>query len=112
MILQPFVENSIKHGVTQKEKNDGLINISISKNGKLICLVEDNGIGRKKAGEIKSTGEAAEYESQGMAITMKRIDTINKLYHTDILLQVDDVKDSEGKPAGTRVRLEFPPDME
>jgi two-component system, LytTR family, sensor kinase len=112
MILQPFVENSIRHGVTHKEKNDGQINISISKNGKLICLVEDNGIGRKKAAEIKSTGDEAAYESKGMAITMNRIETINKIYHTDISLQVDDVKDSEGKPAGTRVKLEFPPDME
>jgi hypothetical protein len=112
MILQPFVENSIKHGVTHKEKNDGLINISISKNGKLVCLVEDNGIGRKKAGEIKLAGEGAVYESTGMTITMNRIETINKIYHADISLQVDDVNDSEGKPAGTRVKLEFPPDME
>lgn len=112
MILQPFVENSIRHGVSHKEKNDGFITISISKNGKLVCQVEDNGIGRKKAGEIKLTGEGAEYESRGMMITMKRIDTFNKIYGIAISARVEDVLAASGSVSGTRVIVDFPADME
>ena len=112
MILQPFVENSIRHGVSHKEKNDGFIHISISKNEKLLCLVEDNGIGRQKAGEIKLTGEGSEYESKGMTITMNRIDTFNKMYGIAISARVEDVLTASGTVNGTRVIIDLPADME
>lgn len=111
MILQPFVENSIKHGVAHKINNDGFINIRISKNGKLVCRIDDNGIGRQKAGEIK-TAANPEYESKGMDITLRRIETINKMYNTSVSVQVADLLDAAGKASGTSVTVELPPDME
>jgi len=111
MILQPFVENSIKHGLASKEKKDGQVRINVSKNGRLVCVIEDNGIGRKKAGDIKLTTGESLHESKGMAITLNRVDIINKLYNSDISIQVDDVN-SEEKSEGTRVKVEFPTDME
>jgi tetratricopeptide (TPR) repeat protein len=112
MILQPFVENSIKHGVAHKENKDGRINISISKNGKLVCQIEDNGIGRQKAGEIKLSAPSSEFESKGMSITMSRIDTINKIYGVAISARVEDVLGESGTIAGTRVVVYFPADLE
>lgn len=112
MILQPFVENSIRHGVAQKENRNGLVKVVFSKNQKLVCIIEDNGIGRVKAAEIKSETGDNGFESKGMSITMSRILAINKMYNTDITIQVDDLTDNEGGPAGTRVKVEFPPDME
>lgn len=112
MILQPFVENSIRHGVAYKENNAGEISISVSKNGKLVCRIEDNGIGREKAGEKKKTAVSPEFESKGMSITMSRIDMINKLYGADISAHVEDIVDGMGDVAGTRVTVDFPPDLE
>lgn len=111
MILQPFVENSIKHGVAHKTNDDGFINIRISKNGKLVCRIEDNGIGRQKASEIKKA-TTSEYESKGMDITMHRIDAINKLYNTDVSVHVADLQDTAGNVLGTCVTVDLPPDLE
>lgn len=112
MILQPFVENSIKHGVAMKETNDGHILIRFSKEGKLVCLIEDNGVGRERAGKIRQGSSASMYEPKGMEITMNRIDTINKMYGAEITLAISDLKDSNGKPTGTSVEIAFPTDME
>lgn len=111
MILQPFVENSIKHGVAHKPANDGFINIHISKNGKLVCSVEDNGIGRQRAASIK-LNDAAEYESKGMDITMHRIEAINKMYNAEVSVKIRDVQDALGNASGTSVTVELPADME
>lgn len=112
MILQPFVENSIRHGITSKENKDGKINVHIAKNGKLVCEIEDNGVGRERAGEIKKLSAEGGYESKGMGITMNRIETINKIYGASISVVIEDLKDSNGLPSGTRVAIEFPGDME
>lgn len=110
MILQPFVENSIRHGVAYRQTNDGHIRVSISKNGKLNCRIEDNGIGRARAGEIKKSAQG--YESKGMAITMNRIETFNKLFGTEIAVRVEDIAGSSGNVEGTKVMVDFPVDME
>jgi tetratricopeptide (TPR) repeat protein len=109
MILQPFVENSIKHGVAYKEAGDGEIKITVSKNGQLQCRIEDNGGGRKAA-LPKPTGD--EYQSKGMSITLKRIETINKIYGTAIDARVEDITDAGGEVAGTRVTVHFPVNLE
>lgn len=112
MILQPFVENSIRHGVGFKEKNDGRIHIGITKNDKLVCVVEDNGVGRGKSGQIKLSSGNPVYESKGMDITMKRIEAINKTYNSAISVFINDLTDPGGEPSGTRVKIEFPIDMD
>jgi hypothetical protein len=74
--------------------------------------VEDNGIGRQKAAELKSADAADSYESKGMSITMNRIETINKIFESNITVRVDDINTADGNPAGTIVRVEFPTDLE
>lgn len=110
MILQPFVENSIRHGMAYRQRNDGHIRVSISKNDKLSCRIEDNGVGRARAGELKES--APGYVSKGMAITMNRIETFNKLFGTDIAVKVEDIADSSGNVEGTKVLVDFPGDLE
>lgn len=60
LIIQPFVENSIWHGLTHKEEG-GHVQINLKQNGNYVqCVVEDNGIGRGKAKEIKAKDEIPE----------------------------------------------------
>jgi LytS/YehU family sensor histidine kinase len=110
MILQPFVENSIKHGIQHRPSQDGYIHIKISRNGMLSCVVEDNGIGRKNSLLLKS--EAGDgYELRGMDITQNRIETINKIYAVNIILTTEDLTNKKGDPEGTRVKIDFPIDQ-
>ncbi len=77
LILQPFVENSIWHGIANKEKTEGRINISIVREGNMIkCRVDDNGPG---LGNFSQTTSAHEKSSMGMKITQARIDILNKI---------------------------------
>ena len=100
LILQPFVENSIWHGIAQKQ-GQGKIIVHIKKEGAMLnCSVEDNGIGRKEAALI--TGNTAEKKSLGMKITKERIDTLNKLKKTIASVQLSDL------PQGTRVEVVLP----
>jgi len=95
MILQPFIENSIIHGLAQKE-GVGLINISFkTEKNMLICSVDDNGIGRKKATSTNN-------KSIGMAITKSRIEIINKLKNTNGTVEIID------KTEGTRIDVSLP----
>src|SRR5262249_9706813 len=57
MLLQPYIENSIRHGIQHRKDNQGLVLITISKTtGNLVLYtIKDNGVGRKKAGELKSS---------------------------------------------------------
>ncbi|TMI63652.1 MAG: hypothetical protein E6H07_12830 [Bacteroidetes bacterium] len=108
MILQPFVENSIKHGI--HEKNDGLVKITVSKNGSLPCVVEDNCIGRKGAQFLKIQADQ-EYDSKGMEITINRIETFNKIYEASIVLNIEDLTNNKGESTGTKVKIDFPVDL-
>ncbi len=99
MILQPFIENSIIHGLSQKEKL-GLVKISFkAEKNMLICSVDDNGIGRKKSISSKNHPES---KSMGMAITKSRIEIINKLKNTNGNVEITD------KTEGTRIDVSLP----
>jgi hypothetical protein len=70
--------------------------------------VEDNGIGRKKAMELKAKKSGIARRSMGMIITQDRMEIINKLYDTQTAVQVTDLEDDKGNAAGTRVVLTIP----
>jgi tetratricopeptide (TPR) repeat protein len=87
MLLQPFAENSIWHGIGKKQGN-GHITISIRKqNNMLHCSVEDDGVGRTGAAQQAAPGER---KSLGMTITQSRIDMLNKLKNAKATVQVTD----------------------
>ena len=105
MLLQPYVENAIRHGMRFLENKKGQIRISISKqNNSLVCEIDDNGIGREKAAELKSNTHI-EYQSKGMSISKRRAE----LY--DIQQEVIDKKDEEGQAEGTTIIVKIPLDF-
>jgi hypothetical protein len=110
MLIQPYVENAIWHGLMhQQDLGGGKVKVSIrEKEGMLLCIVEDNGIGRKKAMELKQKKSGISRRSMGMIITQDRMEIINKLYDTQTAVQVTDLEDESGHAAGTRVVLTIP----
>ncbi|MBE7172644.1 MAG: tetratricopeptide repeat protein [Williamsia sp.] len=102
LIMQPFVENSIKHGITPKE-GKGKIEIAFKREGEMIfCSVEDDGIGREEAEAIKRETESIARKSWGMDITRERIDILNKLKKASGVVKIFDLE------KGTRVELQLP----
>ena len=108
MILQPYVENSVRHGMRYKKDNEGKIVISFhTASGYLICNIEDNGIGRKQARQFKSIAPM-EYQSKGMTLTARRIEVFNSTHASSIGINIEDMEDYSRKPAGTKVTIKFP----
>jgi len=108
MIIQPYVENCMRHGLRHRKIAGGYIRINIEeKDGKLVVVVEDNGIGREKAASYK-TREHIEYQSKGMSLTADRIRLINSIHEENIEVEIIDLKDQHGAAAGTRVVIKFP----
>jgi tetratricopeptide (TPR) repeat protein len=107
MLLQPFVENAIWHGLMQKE-GEGMITVEIKKENEefLNISITDNGIGREKASEIKS--KSATHKSHGLKVTSQRIEMMNKLNSTGAQVHVIDLKDDQGHATGTKVELIIP----
>jgi ligand-binding sensor domain-containing protein len=110
MLIQPYVENAIWHGLMHKKDGTvGKVEILISKeNNNLRCIVQDNGIGREKAEEIKAQKPGNRKRSMGMQITNDRIEMINKLYNANNSITIIDMKDDGGTALGTRVELVIP----
>lgn len=107
MLLQPYVENAIWHGLMlKKEKGNLWVNISHEASF-LICTVTDNGIGRKKAGEFKSLS-ANEHKSMGMGITAGRIALLHQQKQLESSVQITDLVFPDGSPGGTEVVIKIP----
>jgi len=107
MLLQPFVENAIWHGLMHKETN-GSIHIIIKRAGSKLLKISiiDDGIGREKAAELKS--KSGTHKSFGLEITAHRIDMMNKLNSSDAKMHIIDLKDDSNNAIGTRIDLTIP----
>lgn len=107
MIIQPYVENAIWHGLMPLGgKRKGILKVNITQQGNLLKIViEDNGIGREESRKIrKSTG----YKSVGMEITRDRINVLNNLLGAgESEINIYDLYDEQVKPAGTRVEIKI-----
>lgn len=109
MLIQPYVENAIWHGLLHKEEKGKLtVDFSTDNNGNIQVSIEDNGIGREKAAELKSK-QVLKKKSFGMQITEARIAVINRIYNINATSKVIDLKDAAGNAAGTKVMLHIPP---
>ena len=107
MILQPYIENAIWHGLMHLKK-PGTLSLHIQKqNGYVKCTIEDDGIGRKLSSELKSKS-ATGYKSMGMGITKNRIDIHNKISELGIDLTIRDIVDGQGNAMGTTVSINIP----
>ena len=110
LIIQPYVENAIWHGLLHKESAGKLtVRICCMYNRLLECIIEDNGVGRAKARELKSKS-ASNKKSLGMQLTEDRLRLLNKQAKVDTTVQIIDLFDSAGAAAGTRVVITIPID--
>lgn len=110
MLIQPYVENAIWHGLMHKKDGiRGKVELIISKNeNNLFCIIEDNGIGRQQAETFRTQHPGHRKRSMGMQITKDRMEMINKLYNTNTSMQIIDLHDDRGNATGTRVELVIP----
>lgn len=108
MLIQPYVENAIWHGLLHK-KSKGTLQLSFSPAGdqKLQVVIDDNGVGREKAGQLRSK-QVLRKKSYGMQITENRISLLNQLTAVPTSLTIIDKKDEAGNAAGTTVTLIIP----
>jgi ligand-binding sensor domain-containing protein len=103
MILQPFVENAIHHGLMNKLDEDKRLKIEGRFiNGSIRFAVEDNGIGRSKAAEYKRINKP-DHQSMGMEITLERMNHFNDRESNTV--RIIDLYDKNGSPAGTRIEV-------
>ena len=107
LIIQPYVENAIWHGLMQK-KQSGYLEIELFAEGRLLfCKITDNGIGRKKAGELKSKS-ALTYKSMGMNITAARIAMLQQHHQNENFVVINDLVLPAGNIGGTEVIIKIP----
>lgn len=104
MLIQPFVENAIKHGLRHVENTNGTLKIYFLISSRNInVIIDDNGIGRKKSKQISNQ----QFASYGNTLIKDRIAILNESGKMNIYLQITDKFDSEGNANGTRVVLKF-----
>jgi sensor histidine kinase YesM len=102
MIMQPYVENAIWHGLLHRTRPGGMLQLHILQQSEVLYIkIEDNGIGRDEAMKLRSRFDSHK-KSHGMKITAERLSIINKTYNTEISVSVTDVVD-KNSVAGTRV---------
>lgn len=105
LILQPFIENAIWHGILPK--NGGRVIVSVTQQADaIVCEIEDNGIGREMAMRNKSLASST-YESKGMKLVQNRFNLYNTINQQRGSIEVIDKKDSHGNAGGTLVIIKF-----
>jgi len=107
MLLQPFIENAIEHGIKHKEE-PGNIHIRFNLDGKkLACEIEDDGVGREKAWEVEYA-KKGKHKSLATEIIRDRVKILNKKLKQKIILNITDLKSETNEAIGTMVRLDLP----
>jgi tetratricopeptide (TPR) repeat protein len=112
MIVQPYVENAIEHGL--RTRDNGLIKVFffLVDDHTIMCRVEDNGIGRDKAGQLQMNDPHYQnHRSRGTSITEKRLNILlnGNSESEEIFVNTEDLMDPEtGAPSGTRVEIKIP----
>jgi ligand-binding sensor domain-containing protein/signal transduction histidine kinase len=108
LLLQPYVENAIWHGLMHsKEGGTVVVEVTQPQDHRLHVEISDNGVGRTTAMEYKSKS-ATRQKSFGMKMTSDRIMIINQMCNTQTVVHIQDLVHADGSPAGTKVILEIP----
>jgi hypothetical protein len=107
MIVQPYVENAVKHGISPLKGVKGILFVGFKKvDSSICCTIEDNGPGMDASGHSISAEE--DHQSMGRSITEKRIHTLNALQKEKIHILITDKRSSGFATNGTLIQLFFP----
>lgn len=101
LIIQPYIENAIIHGLTSKDGHGKLLLEITNLEDKLLCVIEDDGIGRQKSESFNLNKKLA-HKSVGMTVTEERLNIINKT--NDVSINIIDLEE-DGLATGTRVEI-------
>lgn len=104
MLLQPFVENAIRHGFVNKDAPYDLLLSFYDRDGYVHCIIDDNGIGRDAAKTNRRT-ETSDHQSHGMNITKDRLETLKLRFNLDATMRIIDKKKADGTSDGTRIEI-------
>ncbi len=105
LLLQPFVENAIWHGLQNKNEGKGKITIAIKVNEDILhCRICDNGIGRRSTVAAKETGK----ESLGISLTENRLQLIDPVRKEKAGIEIHDLINDSGNNEGTCVDIKIP----
>lgn len=107
MLIQPYIENAIWHGLMPLDKPGRLKLSLLQEGGVLQCIIDDTGVGRERAVELQQKNEVKK-KSMGMQITSDRLHLVEALHHIKTELEIVDKKDNNGNAIGTRVILKIP----
>ncbi len=105
MIIQPFLENAIWHGLMPKTEPGQLWLIFRKTDTGMCCEVIDNGIGRVASQQSKKDKR---HRSTGIQNTQERIQVINSMFKSHMTLEIDDPTDANGNSLGTRIKIDIP----
>lgn len=106
LLIQPYVENAILHGLAQSDKDELRLTITVAfENDHVVYTIEDNGIGRQKAEEYRRN--KLSHKGMGMKISQERISILNQQQAGMGAVEVTDLYGNDGQPEGTRVRVKF-----
>ena len=104
LIFQPYIENSIWHGM-QNKIQDGRIEINIEKSGDMLhCVITDNGTGMTPKADSKK-------KSYGTSITEQRLEILNQLRNTKGYVSINNISEENNERTGVRVELAIPVEM-
>lgn len=104
-IIQPIVENAIKHGIKSIDKN-GEINLYLKKVGEfLLCVVTDNGVGLEASSQ---NNKNPKHKSRATDITMKRLALLSEYFQTDLFINYNNITSDDGEILGTIVQMKLP----
>ena len=108
LILQPFLENALWHGLSSKE-GEKLVELHVSNgnNGIIKISIEDNGVGREEAERLKNS-KVLKRKSVGIDITKERLDNFSKDYQNSFEVEILDLFNGSGEASGTKVVLHIP----
>ena len=106
LILQPFIENAIWHGLVPKESGGIVIVSAKEADGAIECVIDDDGLGRELSMQYKAQHES-NHQSKGIGLTRSRLELDKLLNDREDTIHILDKKDKDGKPEGTTVIITF-----